>query len=416
MSEQATITQRVQTVDDADRARQFGWRNNPLEQGIGLALSGGGFRAMLFHAGALARLNEWGVLPKVRRIASVSGGSIAAGILASKWASLRADARGTFADFHNAFVNPVLEFSKQKLDVRDALIGLLPFTSIAAQVAGSYDSLLFHGKTLQDLPDTPEFVFCATNLQTGVLWRFTKAYAGDYVAGEIVKPTFRIADAVAASAAFPPVFSPVELKTKPADFRDWGAAGAADAKRRIDPAPFRQKIVLTDGGVYDNHGMEPIVKRFTTLLVSDGGAPFVRQSDLHTDWLNQLARITDLMDNQVRALRRRDLIARFQAGIPAPAAAEGAQVPDQHGRLGTYWGIDTHPQATLADAIPCSPAMIDKLAAVPTRLTDLGLQTSKQLINWGYAICDYCVRQHYPAAAAAGSTPPKLPYPEASLQ
>jgi hypothetical protein len=60
--------------------------------------------------------------------------------------------------------------------------------------------------------------------------------------------------------------------------------------------------------------------------------------------------------------------------------------------------------------------MIDKLAAVPTRLTDLGLQTSKQLINWGYAICDYCVRQHYPAAAAAGSTPPKLPYPEASLQ
>jgi NTE family protein len=414
MPDKASIGHGVQTLEDADRARGFAWQNNPLEQGIGLALSGGGFRAMLFHAGALARLNEWGVLSKIKRIASVSGGSITAGILASKWLSLTADKRGTFTNFQETFVSPVLDFSKQKLDVRDALTGLLPFTSIAGQVAGSYNSLLFHDKTLQDLPDAPQFVFCATNLETGVLWRFTKAYAGDYVTGQIVDPMFRIADAVAASAAFPPVFSPVELKTKATDFRDWQTAGA-DANTRIDPAPFREKIVLTDGGVYDNHGIEPIVKRFTTLLVSDGGAPFVRQPNLHTDWLNQLARITHLMDNQVRALRRRDLIARFQAGIPAPQAAHGAQVPDQHGRLGAYWGIDTHPQAALADAIPSSPAIIDKLAAVPTRLTDPGLHVSKQLINWGYAICDYCVRQHYPSAVAAGSAPPTVPYPDAPL-
>jgi NTE family protein len=414
MSDQAGIAPRVQTLDEADRVRQFGWQNNPLEQGTGLALSGGGFRAMLFHAGALARLNEFGVLSKVKRIAGVSGGSIAAGILAAKWGSLTAGTSGVFANFKTAYVDPVLDFSKNKLDVRDALTGLLPFTSIAQQVAGSYDSLLFHGKTLQDLPENPEFVFCATNLETGVLWRFTKAYAGDYVVGEIASPKFRLADAVAASAAFPPVFSPIELKTSPTDFRDWPSDAGATPK--TDPAPFRQKILLTDGGVYDNHGVEPIVKRFTTLLVSDGGAPFVRQSDVHTDWLNQLYRVNELMDNQVRALRRRDLIARFQEGITGATPAAGAAIADQYGRLGTYWGIDTHPQRTLADMIPCSSTVIDRLAAAPTRLTDLGLVTSKQLINWGYAVCDYCVRKYYAAGTATGTSPPKLPYPEAPLQ
>ena len=47
-----------------------------LEDTIGLCLSGGGYRAMLFHAGALWRLNEFALLPKLARISSVSGGSI----------------------------------------------------------------------------------------------------------------------------------------------------------------------------------------------------------------------------------------------------------------------------------------------------------------------------------------------------
>ena len=49
---------------------------------ICLALSGGGFRALLFHLGALMRLNEIGYLSKLQRIVSVSGGSIAAAYLA----------------------------------------------------------------------------------------------------------------------------------------------------------------------------------------------------------------------------------------------------------------------------------------------------------------------------------------------
>jgi predicted acylesterase/phospholipase RssA len=48
------------------------------EDGIGIALSGGGYRAMVFHVGALIRLNEVALLRKVKRISSVSGGSITA--------------------------------------------------------------------------------------------------------------------------------------------------------------------------------------------------------------------------------------------------------------------------------------------------------------------------------------------------
>ena len=62
-----------------------------LEDGIGLCLSGGGFRAMLFHLGAFIRLNELGLLRKLDRIASVSGGSIAAGGLAVAWNGLNFD-------------------------------------------------------------------------------------------------------------------------------------------------------------------------------------------------------------------------------------------------------------------------------------------------------------------------------------
>jgi hypothetical protein len=50
--------------------------------GIGLCLSGGGFRAAFFHLGALRRLHELGLLAQVSTISSVSGGSIISAALA----------------------------------------------------------------------------------------------------------------------------------------------------------------------------------------------------------------------------------------------------------------------------------------------------------------------------------------------
>src|SRR5438445_12329221 len=57
-----------------------------IPDSVGLSLSGGGFRATLFHLGAIRRLNEFGILPKLTTISSVSGGSILNGYLASRLA------------------------------------------------------------------------------------------------------------------------------------------------------------------------------------------------------------------------------------------------------------------------------------------------------------------------------------------
>ena len=43
---------------------------------LGLALSGGGFRASFFHIGVLARLAELDLLRRVEALSTVSGGSI----------------------------------------------------------------------------------------------------------------------------------------------------------------------------------------------------------------------------------------------------------------------------------------------------------------------------------------------------
>lgn len=397
----------LSTEREVLEADAFRWDGNSFEAGIGIAASGGGFRATLFHVGAFVRLAELGLLQQAKRISSVSGGSIATAWLACVWPDL---VKADFANMNDAFLGPMLDFSRSKIDVIDAITGLLPGTSAARQVAKSYDRLLFRGRSLQDLPDQPQFVFCATNLQTGVLWRFCKAYAGDYIVGRIDRPDFPLAQAVAASSAFPPFLSPMVLNFADGSFQDWPAGPQRPVPSIGD---FRKAVTLTDGGVYDNHGVEPLVKRFATLFVSDGGAPFSRNPRVWHNWFSQLRRILDVTDNQVRALRRRDLISRFEGGrlLTDEAALVATQA---YGRFGAYWGIDTDPSKLVPEnALPCSLADASSLAAVPTRLSNLGDDVSEKLVNWGYAICDRSVRANYKGPMR--TVVPAWPFPKRAL-
>jgi NTE family protein len=397
-------------ADLAQRSADFTWDANPLQLGIALALSGGGFRAMLFHAGALLRLNELGLLSKIARISSVSGGSIASGYLAAIWGRLgTANGAGSFAQFKAQYVDKILEFSRTKIDVGDVLTGLLPWTSAAAQVEASYDKLLFNGFKLSAMADQPQFIFSSTNMQTGVNFRFSKLYAGDYIMGRLANPDLPLSTAVTASSAFPPFLSPLVLQLPAGSFTDWPGQSTV-GRPTIDPAPFRSKVFLTDGGVYDNHGLEPIVKRYMTLLVSDGGAPFLRTSDVATDPIRQLEHVFDITDNQVRSLRRRDLVARYQLAVAIKLKPNQTH-PDA--RLGSYWGIDTDPtNVAPAGSLPCTVDNARALAGLATRLSDLGEAPSKQLINWDYAICDRCIRKYY---VVNQQLSPAWPYPDQPL-
>src|SRR5206468_1074714 len=122
---------------------------------------------------------------------------------------------------------------------------------ISDRIAEAYDDKLFKGATLQDLPDNPRFVINATNVQSGALWRFMKPYMRDYRVGEVKNPRITLARAVAASSAFPPVLSPMEMRLNPADFTP---ASGLD----LQVEPFTSRVMLTDGGVYDNLGLETV--------------------------------------------------------------------------------------------------------------------------------------------------------------
>src|SRR5213592_1050539 len=93
------------------------------EDGVALCLSGGGYRAMLFHLGALWRINELALLPRLARISSVSTGSIVAGLLGLKWQALRFDAAGVGAAFDAEIVAPVRALANRTIDLPAIEIG-----------------------------------------------------------------------------------------------------------------------------------------------------------------------------------------------------------------------------------------------------------------------------------------------------
>ena len=359
------------------------------EPGIALCLSGGGYRAMLFHLGALWRLGELGYLPKLSRVSSVSGGSITAAVLGHKWTTLGFDAAGVPLNFVAEVVEPIRDLAGETIDRASIIGGILTPGSVAEKVVDAYRDHLFGHATLRDLPaDPPRFVINATNVQSGALFRFSRPYIADYRLGLIPDPQVEIAVAVAASSAFPPVLSPLRLEFPEGAWRSSGLP-AEDLHRK----PFLTDVVLTDGGVYDNLGLETAWKRYDTILVSNGGGKMAAEEDPERDWARHAIRINEITDNQVRSLRSRQVIGSFI----------------RKERKGTYWGVRTNiADYALADALPCPFDRTTELAHVKTRLKALGAELQERLINWGYAVCDAAMRTRVVPGAPK---PAAFPYP-----
>src|SRR3954451_6586817 len=112
------------TGGPASPVRGIGDESKPAP-GAALCLSGGGYRAMVFHLGALWRLNEAGLLKDLKRISSVSGGSITSALLGLKWKKLGFDASGRARAFEAEVVGPIRELAGHTIDVRSVIIGAL---------------------------------------------------------------------------------------------------------------------------------------------------------------------------------------------------------------------------------------------------------------------------------------------------
>ncbi len=371
-------------MSEVEEARFSIDRQNPA-----LALSGGGFRATLFHAGAIVRLNELGLLSRLARISSVSGGSITSARLARAWPQLTAQG-GVFTNLWDEVIEPLRAFCSSSVDITAIGLGaVLPGKGVGDVLADIYDRLL-DGMMLQDLPDAPQFVFNATNLQTGRLVRMQKSRIADYTIGEIPHPTLRVAVAVAASSAFPPVLSPVEIQLDPATWR------RLDGAIHHDDATYKAGLSLTDGGAYDNLALET-VDDFDPVIVSDAGAPFASENTASGFWPKQMARVLDIATDQARGLRKRLLFAEVA----------------RDGRTAVYAGIDGDPTAYPArQVIRVAPSLIADLAAIRTRLDAFSSDEQKHLINWGWLIMDVAARSFI----TTGAPPPvQLPFPDAPL-
>ena len=335
---------------------------------LAVCLSGGGYRAMLYHVGALRRLNEFGFLGAVDRFSSVSGGSITAAVLARHWDSLDFDEAGVARRFE-IVERALFDFAGKTVDWQSSILGALPGTTGARQLARRYRRMLFGQTNLQDLPSDRRFVFNTTNMSTGNLFRWSKPYASDYGVGRIEQPTLGLAEVVAASSAFPPFLSPLRI-TPPGTFLNH------ETGIPVKDPPLQ--LWLTDGGVYDNLGIQT-TRNFHTVLASDGGAPLNYANRVGHNWGSQTFRTVGLVYAQVSRLRRHQFVDELV----------------NKERLGALWTISSRMTDYKADnKLICPFSETRLLADLPTRLARTPIKIRTRLINWGYASADAAVRSY----------------------
>ncbi len=365
---------------EPDALEAFYDRSKKPREMFALCLSGGGFRASLFHLGALRRLNELGVLCRVDAISAVSGGSILAAHLAERigdaWPTPEgADPDGpdipapAWADLEARFLALTRRDLRTEPLVRRFALPVpgwfVPSTAVDA-LAEKYQRYLT-AKTLAELPARPEYIFGASELKFGRYWTFGRDYAGNPKGGSF-RPSDRwtVARAVAASSCFPPIFDPMHVTKE--EFQ-----GVI-----VDDPDQVEDLHLSDGGVIDNTGYAAIWDRCDRVLVSDGGGQFQYQwKDL---WVWRFLRYTSIVDARGRASQRTwilsNLIIKQQAGAYWSIGSNPHHYPGWQGRAYSPGFVEGYIHRMRTDLNPFSP------------------EEQAVLMNHGYLLADAAVRIH----------------------
>ena len=188
--------------------------------------------------------------------------------------------------------------------------------------------------------------------------------------GRIDRPLLSLANVVAASSAFPPFLSPVRLKFDPDTVKP---LAGADLHR----PPFTKEAVLTDGGVYDNLGLERVWKRCRTILVSNAGRNTAEIGSPTGRWIGQVFRTLSLVQQQAEKSRKRILFG----------------MNNLNQRKVAYWSIET-PIAGygVLDALPMAPDSAATVANMRTRPNPFRPADINLLLQAGYAGADASLR------------------------
>jgi NTE family protein len=295
---------------------------------LGLALSGGGFRATVYHLGVLARLAHEDRLEDVTFLSTVSGGSLCVGLVYAlsqfRWPSSQ------------AYRETVLPQARRQMTTQDFQAELLRwalrapwrfFQTKASGVSRQLQQQWGVSIRLNELPSHPRWMINATCYETGKNWRFERFRMGDYLFGYTNDTDIPLSHALAASAGFPGLIGPLVLSTNRQRWFKYNAhsqesdteAGEPDDSHLTETVkPAFSSVHLWDGGVYDNHGLEG-VHDFTTgwrqgidfLVISDGsGKAKVESYRLGAGVFLRI--ITGVMMDQIRSLRSRAVLERIR--------------------------------------------------------------------------------------------------------
>ncbi len=251
-----------------------------LDKTIGLALSGGGSRAVAFHLGTLRALEDLGLLDEVDVVSGVSGGSVMTGLLGYTEAPFADIDCKAVRFLRSGLVWPtvkklavptralpllwnlvVVTLPTLATDIVTCIIGfatsvfraLSPVTNAISRVSWPlrrrYSRTHVIADSIADAIGThscgdptrqgKSIVFNACELRTGTAFRMSNERYGTWRYGWAPADELRVADAVAASAAYPPFLPPF----------DWKRTFELKDKTALE------RVIVTDGGVFENLGV-----------------------------------------------------------------------------------------------------------------------------------------------------------------
>lgn len=376
---------------------------------IALALSGGGFRATVFHLGVLARLAEQDLLGDVTFLSTVSGGSLCIGLVHAK------------NDFSwptsNEYIQKVLPEARTILTTYDLQKSMIfrilgTFWTILETRADDLSDLMRRNwgitANLEDLPKNPRWMINATCYETGKNWRFERFRMGDYLFGYTYDThEYSLSDAMAASAGFPGLIGPMVIKSGRYSWFKYVEGSERELaievpetqlQRETEPIqPAFSEAHLWDGGAYDNHGLEGLYdfntgwrKNIEFLIVSDATG---RSKPEAYQWgpkaLLRLA--TGVMMDQIRSLRTRSVLERMVVHEDKGSFLRTGNTCEY---VLSRAGKDDEIAALCPDCLSKEEAI--RAAEMETTIKQLSAAEFERLFRHGFEVADYTMYAYHP--------------------
>lgn len=290
-----------------------------MNEDISIALSGGGARAMAYHAGVLKYFAEQNCFERIANISSVSGGSLLIGLIykenGNEWPSSEKFLNEIYPKIRKTMVSIDIQYELKKFIFYKPWNWLYIF-SRAKALSKVLENIWGVSAKLSQISSLPEWSINGTTIENGRRFRFKNNTFGDYETGYANANKFSLSQAMAVSAAFPGGIGPLVIKTKSYEWKKKPSWNSPNGSEKVISPNFK-KLHLYDGGVYDNLGTEPLFDSGSNkpkngnknIFVSDAGKPLFRKKHSFRWNPNRFLRIMDITMDQARALRVRSFMS-----------------------------------------------------------------------------------------------------------